>query len=102
MAKVAHFAGHFEKCAHFFWAFSAVCTEFFGPSPCCALVLLQSAQVFLLLLHFASSVHSFLLPSAPKFRRSLKDGIVNLGTLPFQKIPPPTAITKKMILDYHK
>jgi len=34
--------------------------------------------------------------------RSLKDGIVNLGTLPFQEIPPPTAITKEMILDYHK
>lgn len=34
--------------------------------------------------------------------RSLKDGIVNVGTLPFQEIPPPTAITKEMILDYHK
>ena len=34
--------------------------------------------------------------------RDLKDGIVNIGTLPFQEIPPPTAITKEMILDYHK
>ena len=34
--------------------------------------------------------------------RSLKDGIVDIGTLPFQEIPPPTAITKEMIQYYHK
>ena len=34
--------------------------------------------------------------------RSLKDGIVNVGLLPFQETPPPNAITKEMILDYQK
>ena len=34
--------------------------------------------------------------------RNLKDGIVDIGTLPFQEIPPPTAITKEMIQFYHK
>jgi hypothetical protein len=34
--------------------------------------------------------------------RSLKDGIVNVGTLPFLEKPPPDAITKEMILDYQK
>ena len=34
--------------------------------------------------------------------RSLKDGIVDIGTLPFQETPPPNAITKEMILDYQK
>ena len=34
--------------------------------------------------------------------RSLKDGIVDVGTLPFLEKPPPNAITKEMILDYQK
>ena len=34
--------------------------------------------------------------------RSLKDGIVDVGTLPFLEKPPPDAITKEMILDYQK
>ena len=34
--------------------------------------------------------------------RSLKNGIVNIGTLPFLEKPPPDAITKEMILDYQK
>jgi hypothetical protein len=29
--------------------------------------------------------------------KRLKDGIVNVGTLPFLKKPPPDAITKEMI-----
>jgi hypothetical protein len=41
-----YFLRVFEKCAHICLAFSAVCTEIFGLSPCCALLLLQSAQVF--------------------------------------------------------
>ena len=48
--------------------FSVVCTEYSGPAPRCALLFIRSAQVFGWPIHFASSVHSFLLPSAPKFR----------------------------------
>ena len=50
--------------------FSVVCTEYSGPAPRsgCALLFVQSAQVFGRPVNFASSVHSFLLPSAPKFR----------------------------------
>ena len=48
--------------------FSVVCTEYSGPAPRCALLFVRSAQVFGRPVHFASSVHSFLLPSAPKFR----------------------------------
>ena len=48
--------------------FSLVCTEYSGPAPRCALLFVRSAQVFGRPVHFASSVHSFLLPSAPKFR----------------------------------
>ena len=45
--------------------FSVVCTEYSGPAPRCALLFVRSAQVFGRPVHFASSVHSFLLPSAP-------------------------------------
>ena len=48
--------------------FSVVCTEYSGPAPRCALLFVRSAQVFGRPVHFASSVHSFLLPSAPQFR----------------------------------
>ena len=48
--------------------FSVVCTEYSGPAPRCALLFVRSAQVFGRPVNFASSVHSFLLPSAPKFR----------------------------------
>ena len=34
--------------------------------------------------------------------RSLKEGIVNIGTIPFELTPPPDAITKEMIMDYQK
>ena len=34
--------------------------------------------------------------------RNLKEGIVDIGTLPFQVNPPQTQITKEMIMDYHK
>lgn len=34
--------------------------------------------------------------------RSLKEGIVNIGTMPFELTPPPNAITKEMIMEYQK
>ena len=34
--------------------------------------------------------------------RNLKEGIVDIGTLPFQVNLPQTQITKEMIMDYHK
>ena len=34
--------------------------------------------------------------------RNLKEGIVDIGTLPFQVNPPQSQITKEMIMDYHK
>ena len=43
-----------------------VCTKYSCLSPCCARLFIRSAQVYRELIHFASSVHSFLLPSAPQ------------------------------------
>ena len=34
--------------------------------------------------------------------RTFRDGIVNLGQIPFQQKQPTDKITKEMIIDYHK
>ena len=60
--------------------FSVVCTEYSGPAPRCALLFVRSAQVFGRPVHFASSVHSFLLPSAPKFRLRARLPVLAGGT----------------------
>jgi hypothetical protein len=91
MAKVAHFSGHFEKCAHpfflrvqkkcahiflgslksvhtFFWSFQQRAHKVLVHCHAVHSFCFRVLKFCRLLLHFASSVHSFLLPSAPKIR----------------------------------
>ncbi len=54
-----YFLGSLRSVHTFFWAFSAACTNNFGLSPCCALLFLQSAQVFFMAATFCIKCAQF-------------------------------------------